>query len=370
MPTDDYDLQLAHAATLVKDRRYSDAREVLKHLIEQNQRPDVRRTAAIKIIDQFFLENFRSAAAVLTDHVAIIPDDAEALKYCAFACFALQQYSASVHHARQAARFIPQDWMNLKTLGMAYLVSAQPLEAFLTFSTAMLLQPAAGFSSFQYLALRLLQGQDVAQVSLSNENFRFKLRVDNGQMLEAALHHVRGLFTEQQELEMVRERVRTSRTLVEVGTLVGNHLIYFLKTLKPQKAIVFDISQRSIDACKSNVELNRPYSGNPELDFRPLGIGRSKATAIGPDGQPAAIISLDESGLGDVDFIKIDVDGLEIDALEGAWTIIKKCHPRIMIEIARENELAFQTFLNRVRYRVAAAVDRGLHKNYLIESAE
>jgi len=70
-----------------------------------------------------------------------------------------------------------------------------------------------------------------------------------------------------------------------------------------------------------------------------------------------------------IDFIKIDVDGREIDALQGARALIARCRPQIMIEIARENERDFQNFLKESNYRVVGQIDRGLYKNYLIASA-
>jgi len=46
-----------------------------------------------------------------------------------------------------------------------------------------------------------------------------------------------------------------------------------------------------------------------------------------------------------IDFIKIDVDGREIEVLEGAIKLINRFRPHIMIEIARENEEYFGSFL-------------------------
>jgi hypothetical protein len=240
------------------------------------------------------------------------------------------------------------------------------LDAFMAFSTAQLLQPNGGFDVFRTLAMRLMQGQSVVEFNFDGERYRFNLRVDNGQMLEAATHHARGVLTEQDELRLIREKIGSSRVLIEVGTLVGNHLVYFLKTLKPHKAIVFDISPRSIEASAANARLNEPFSTTPQLDFRPLGIGVASDTIVGPDGNPAHITSIDEAVTDDVDFMKIDVDGLEIEALNGARRLIERTRPRIMIEIAREHDPAFQALLNELRYMVLGHIDRGLHRNYLI----
>ena len=344
------------------------ARDILRELVAGTADSDVRRLAAIRIVEQFFLEQFRPAVAVLAGCIRGAQPDPEALKHYAFACFSLQDYPESIRAGHEALRHLPQDWAVMKTLGMALLVAGRPVDAYLAFSAGMLAQPKAKLEGFRNLAARLMQGQTVANFTVDGQEFRFNLRVDNGQMLEAALYHLHGGFTEMQELRLVRDWVRSSATLVEVGTLVGNHLVYFLKTLKPKKAIVFDISALSIAACRDNVRLNEPYAPAPELVFRPTGISGSSGTAPGPDGRPAPVASLDEAVAESVDFIKIDVDGLEIEALRGARGLMTKYRPKMMIEIARENDAAFHAFLRTADYRAIANVEHALFRNYLIEA--
>lgn len=134
----------------------------------------------------------------------------------------------------------------MKTVGMAYLAMSEPLDAYLNFSAATIVAPRdSGFGAFRNLALRLLAGDRIATASLDGQNLRFHSRVDNGQMIEAAVHNVHGALTGSEELRLIDKQVRSCETLVEVGTLVGNHLVYFVKVLKPNKAIIFDISAQS-----------------------------------------------------------------------------------------------------------------------------
>jgi len=263
----------------------------------------------------------------------------------------------------------PQDWISMKTLGMAYLLISQPLDAYLTFSTGMVIAPPeSGLSGFRNLALRLLAGDRIATANLDGQILKFHLRLDDGQMMEAALYHIHGGLTEPEELRLIRNKIKSSETLVEVGTLVGNHLVYFLKILQPKRAIIFDISARNIEACRDNVRLNEPYATSPELVFKPIGISRASGTKTGPDGKLADVTSLDEAVSDRVDFIKIDIDGGEIDALQGSRRLISQFRPRIMIEINRENEEPFRSLLGEMKYEIAGQVDHGLYKNYLIQS--
>lgn len=363
--------KLHEASEMARQMNMSGARAIFRELVEQTKDSNAQQLAALGIINHSFFEDFRAAVAALSCTIDSHRPDPSVLSAYAFACFVLDDFSESIRVGREALKAQPQNWLAMKNLGMAYMCASQPLDAFLAFSSGMLTAPPnVGIAGYRDLALRLLTGGRIATVVLDDgQQMRFHLRVDNGQMLEAAAHHSYGILTETEELRLIRQHVQSNATLIEVGTLVGNHLVYFLKALKPKKAIVFDISARSIQACRENVLLNEPYTPPTEIIFRPIGISNKTSTTTGPDGRPTEITSLDEAVDEQIDFIKIDVDGREIEALQGARALIARCRPQIMIEIARENELDFKNFLEESNYRVVGQIDRGLHKNYLVASA-
>jgi FkbM family methyltransferase len=362
-----YSKKLRQAEELIRQSNVDAARPLLRDVVAQSHDLDAQRAAALRIINLVLFEDFRSATMALAPTVRSGVADAKVLQSYAFACFALEEFAVSVRAAREALGREPQNGAVTQTLGMAYLALGQPLDAYLSFSTGSLLSPSPSLQAFRNLSMRMMAAAPVARFAHDGQSFQFHLRSDNGQMIETALYHVHGALHEAEELRLIRDLVKASTTLVEVGTLVGNHLVYFLKTLKPKKALVFDISPRSIEACSANVRLNEPYESRPDVVFRPVGIAKESGTALRPDGRPAPVVSLDQIVVDEVDFMKIDVDGIEIEALTGAKQLIKRCQPRIMIEIARERERPFRAFLDEVGYRVVADIDRSLHKNYLIE---
>jgi len=364
--------KLGQAEQMIRQANLSGAGDVLSELVDQSDNLEVQKSAAIHIIGHYCFEHFHAAKAVLAAAVHSGAADAKVLQSYAYACFALEDFPESIRAARETLVREPLDWSAMKTLGMGYLVTNQPIDAFLAFTAAAGLAPHANLGGLQNLARRmmqgLMQGRQIAKVSVDGQDFQFHLRVDNGQMLEAAICHLHGSFTEMEELRLVRDRVRSSTTLVEVGTMVGNHLVYYLKILQPKKALVFDISARSIEASRDNVRLNEPYAVPSELVFNPIGISGKSETITGPDGCPAQTTSLDEAVHDDVDFIKIDVDGIEMDVLAGARQLIRRCRPKIMIEISRAREAAFRAFVTEVDYRVVDEIDRGIYKNFLAEA--
>ena len=64
------------------------------------------------------------------------------------------------------------------------------------------------------------------------------------------------------------------------------------------------------------------------------------------------LIPLDALEKGRVDFIKIDVEGMELEVLEGARQIIERCHPAMMIEAIKTDQSALFELLSGYGYRV------------------
>jgi len=62
-------------------------------------------------------------------------------------------------------------------------------------------------------------------------------------------------------------------------------------------------------------------------------------------------VTLDSFNFPRVDFIKLDVEGMEVDALEGAAGLIKRCRPAMMVEYIK-NEDAVLRKLREMGYRV------------------
>lgn len=50
-------------------------------------------------------------------------------------------------------------------------------------------------------------------------------------------------------------------------------------------------------------------------------------------GDAIQIITLDSFGIDDLDFLQLDIEGYEANAIEGAIETIKRCHPVIQVEL-------------------------------------
>jgi FkbM family methyltransferase len=174
-----------------------------------------------------------------------------------------------------------------------------------------------------------------------------------------------GNFFESAELEFIADNVRPKSVIIEVGANIGNHAVYFEKFMDPEKVILIEPNPNAIQLLKINLEINNCI----RTDISMLGIGVGKEHSrftvrdlqlnnlgaayleVNPEGA-IEVVPLDELIINKIDFIKIDVEKMEIDVLQGAQGIIASYRPDIYIEIMNENISEFQKFLKKIGYIV------------------
>jgi Flp pilus assembly protein TadD len=193
--------RLRQADEMLRQMKMLAARQILSELIRQSQDVGAQISGALRIIHHSFYEHYDEAASVLATAIQKgYPHDPNVLSAYSFACFALGRFQVCIRAGRELLKVNPQNWNAMRTVGMAHLAVSEPLDAYLNFSAAMLVAPReSGLVGFRNLALRLLAGDRIATVNMDGQNLKFYLRVNNGQMIEAAIHHIHGQLTEQEE---------------------------------------------------------------------------------------------------------------------------------------------------------------------------
>jgi FkbM family methyltransferase len=183
------------------------------------------------------------------------------------------------------------------------------------------------------------------------------------------------------ELEELRKLVKPGARVIDVGANTGNHTIFFAGPMKAAMVTPFEPLPVASKALRASVLRNELK--NVDLSHLGIGVGdqagRARlvfsaqgglgATSLEPD--PAGeigVTTLDSVISGSVDFLKIDVEGMEMRVLAGAQNLINQSKPLIFIEIANRNTTAFMTWVNGAGYEVRRIfTDKG-HANYLISS--
>lgn len=102
-------------------------------------------------------------------------------------------------------------------------------------------------------------------------------------------------------------------------------------------------------------------AGEVRLALAPVHGANSGQRMIGPHGERAQAVTLDELGLPVLDLLKLDLEGWELPALVGARETIRRCRPAVVIEESVWAERHGLTrhgargFLIGLGYRVAAS---------------
>ncbi|MCS7063597.1 MAG: FkbM family methyltransferase [Methylacidiphilales bacterium] len=132
---------------------------------------------------------------------------------------------------------------------------------------------------------------------------------------------------------------------VDVGAGAGELLVYLKKRARLPRVIAIEASESELDRIKRNLRLNELQEGN----------GLAVIHAYASHHRGENYIRLDDLDLGEgkIGFIKIDVEGAELDVLKGAEKILREREVRLLIETHEEKlEEECKEFLSRLGYWV------------------
>ena len=201
-----------------------------------------------------------------------------------------------------------------------------------------------------------------------------------------------GQFYELEELEFMKQHIDSDTVILDIGSNVGNHAIYFSKNTPARTIYVVEPIPRTYKMLLANIALN--YCHNINVDFIGLALGDRECIGYpcliyGKDNLGAATISpvpykdrednvLDPVNVVvgdslfqdiDIDFIKMDVERMEMVALAGLTKTITRCRPKMFIEISAENDQDFKQWVEDNNYRIDSKHDKHsapIYANYFV----
>lgn len=197
--------------------------------------------------------------------------------------------------------------------------------------------------------------------------------------------HRQGSFYEQEELTQLQKIMPENGIFVDIGANVGNHSLFFAKYCGAKKVYPFEPNPPAFNTLIQNVLVNQLED---TIDLRFIGVGVSDANGGGfameerrsnlgaakmLEGQGDLAVYRGDELLADIqpDFVKIDVEGMEIKVLSGLSGVLNRCKPMIFIEVDEENETAFADWVAQNDYAIAYSFRRyEVNKNYLITPSE
>jgi FkbM family methyltransferase len=189
-------------------------------------------------------------------------------------------------------------------------------------------------------------------------------------------------FFEPDELAFVETWVKLAAAIVEVGAHVGNHVVYYARFMRPRKITVLEPNPQAVALLRRNLAANDVA----DADLSLLGIGASDISANydfvrassanrgagrlvrAADGK-VKCAPLDDLVCGQVDFIRIDVEGMELAVLAGAKRVIAGSRPKIMIEVSMPEIPRVEAWMALNHYAVKRRFDHEPAANFMLEPA-
>jgi FkbM family methyltransferase len=166
---------------------------------------------------------------------------------------------------------------------------------------------------------------------------------------------VYGEFSEG-EVDLFRQIVNEGSFVVEVGANIGAHTLFFARQVGPAGGVVAFEPQRIVfqTLCANmalnsvtNVQCHQKAVGAELGEIRVPALDHLRAENFGglslegcQQGEPTPMVTLDSLKLGRCTLIKVDVEGMEKQVLEGAAKTIAACLPILYVENDRREKAA------------------------------
>lgn len=180
----------------------------------------------------------------------------------------------------------------------------------------------------------------------------------------------RGKFYEPDELAVMAAHLRHGGTFCDVGANIGNHTLFALTQGGAARAVVFEPNPAAYRILVAVLILNGLLE---RVDHRWLGLGLGAragegfglvsrernlgATRMVPETGGLQVIDGDTClGETGVAFLKVDVEGMEMEVLAGLARTIARDRPPILLEADRANDSRLADWMGREGYRIEAEV--------------
>lgn len=222
-----------------------------------------------------------------------------------------------------------------------------------------------GFESLDYFSFYKAANNSLLQDVVFNENFSSEFEANKEEYaiiydlledeesknifrklvsfrLNYDINELQGFTTrlEEQYFEDFLELNYSGEVFADVGCFDGFTTLEFIKRCPGyQKVFAFEPEPKNFEVCRKN------FANVGNVELLPFGLGSKKETLkFSADGSASTISSaghleinvqkLDElPGAKDISFLKMDIEGGESSAVEGAASIISKYHPKIAISV-------------------------------------
>ncbi|MFZ5571689.1 MAG: FkbM family methyltransferase [Thermodesulfobacteriota bacterium] len=158
------------------------------------------------------------------------------------------------------------------------------------------------------------------------------------------------------EIALFDQILQPGQVVLDVGANIGAYTLYFAKKVGDAGAVhAFEPQRLVFQTLCANMALNSIVNAH----CRNAALGTTAGTIRVPDikpwisfnfggltlgdhetGNPVPLLRLDDLGIGACHFMKIDVEGMELEVLKGGSSLIRACNPVLYVENDRQEKSA------------------------------
>ncbi|WP_375279313.1 FkbM family methyltransferase [Pseudooctadecabacter sp.] len=202
----------------------------------------------------------------------------------------------------------------------------------------------------------------IVDISHRGDPFRLYVPFGDRDLIQRHLISDRD-FYESGYLNALREMgvVPHDKVIIDAGANIGNHTVFFAHYFKPSKLYSFEPQRMVFDTLQRNIELNSngrditavnallgAEKGTGSLAFYKQGNLGAASFALDDKGE-TPMVALDDAvtkaDRKNVGFMKIDVEGFQIEVLRGAHDILTQSKPALWVEVFRNEREECDAFL-------------------------
>jgi FkbM family methyltransferase len=203
------------------------------------------------------------------------------------------------------------------------------------------------------IILRKSSNTKAKMMIVRNFDSDLSLRLDRSKAMGASIYWTG--FHEYRELLFLHDFLRSDMVLLDIGANIGEYSIFAAKRLTQGKVVAFEPVPALRKMLDENIELNqftnvivKPFGLSDEVGSFPIyfvGENENEGQATFFPGLlqnqrsvKAELKKLDDEwdqlSLNRLDFIKMDIEGSELKALQGAQNVIARFRPLVMLEVS------------------------------------
>ncbi len=173
----------------------------------------------------------------------------------------------------------------------------------------------------------------------------------------------------QGEAEIFDKIIRPGDCVVECGANIGSHTVHLAQAVGNDGVVwAFEPQRLVFQLLAGNVAINGLTNVHceqkciserggvvkvPVLDVSKINNWGGVSLEHTTEGEPVDVITLDSLGLNRCDFLKLDVEGMELNVLKGAKNLVKKFQPIIYAEADRlEKRKDLFAWLRKKGYKI------------------